>query len=75
MLAIFGLLLGVAAGYPLALLLVAITSRELFALSFHLSIQTIAMTFLLAVLAVAAISAIPGMVASRIRPIQVLRYE
>ncbi|HMM43417.1 MAG TPA: ABC transporter permease [Thermomicrobiales bacterium] len=75
MLAIFGLLLGVAAGYPLALILVAITSRELFALSFHLSIQTIVVTFLVAILAVAAISAVPGVVASRIRPIQVLRYE
>lgn len=74
-LAIFGLLLGVAAGYPLALLLVTITSRELFELTFHLSLQTIGVTFLIAILAVAAISAIPGVIASRIRPIQVLRYE
>lgn len=75
MLAVFGLLLGVAAGYPLARLLVGLTSRELFALSFHLSLQTIALTFVVALLAVAAISAIPGVIASRIRLIQVLRYE
>lgn len=75
MLAFFGLLLGVIAGYPLALLLVAITSRELFALSFHLSFQTLGLTFVIGILAVAAISSVPGLIASRIRPIQVLRYE
>jgi putative ABC transport system permease protein len=75
MLATFGLVLGILAGYPLALLLVALTSRELFALSFHLSFQTIGLTFVVALLAVAAISTAPGIIASRIRPIQVLRYE
>jgi ABC-type antimicrobial peptide transport system permease subunit len=74
-LAILGLCLGVAAGYPLAKLLVAITSQELFALNFHLSPTTIVATFAIALLAVTAVSALPGLVASRIRPIQVLRYE
>jgi len=75
MLAMLGLIVGIAAGYPLARVLVSITSQELFALSFHLSLSTIAMTFAVAILAVAAVSAMPGIVASRIRPIQVLRYE
>ncbi|MCO5175439.1 MAG: ABC transporter permease [Thermomicrobiales bacterium] len=75
MLAALGLVVGMAVGYPLARILVSITSRELFALSFHMSIATIGMIFAVAILAVAAVSAIPGIVASRIRPIQVLRYE
>jgi putative ABC transport system permease protein len=74
-LATIGLLLGVAAGYPLARLLVRITSAQLFDLSFHLAIASLVQVCAVALLGVAAVSALPGLAASRIRPIQVLRYE
>lgn len=75
MLAFLGLVIGSILGYPLARLLVDITGRELFELQLYLSLQSLAGTFLFAILAVAAVSALPGLVAGRIRPIQVLRYE
>lgn len=75
MLASIGLVAGAALGYPLARLMVNMTSEELFELSFHLSSTSLAATFVLALLAVAAVSAVPGMLASRIQPIKVLRYE
>ncbi len=75
MLASIGLVTGLAVGYPLAHLLVNITSAELFELTFHLSTWNVLSTFALALLAVAAVSTLPGIVAARIRPIQVLRYE
>ncbi|HEX5166357.1 MAG TPA: FtsX-like permease family protein [Thermomicrobiales bacterium] len=75
MLALLGLIIGTIAGYPLARLLVDITSAELFDLTFYLSPASIVMTFVVALLTVAAVSALPGLVAARIRPIQVLRYE
>lgn len=75
MLASIGLLFGVLIGYPLARVLVDITSAELFELTFHLSAWNVALTFALALLAVAAVSTFPGVIAARIRPIQVLRYE
>jgi putative ABC transport system permease protein len=75
MLALLGLIIGTIAGYPLARLLVDITSAELFELTFYLSPASIVMTFVVALLTVAAVSALPGLVAARIRPIQVLRYE
>jgi len=74
-LATLGLIAGVIVGYPLARLMVNLTSEELFELSFHLSKTSVAATFVLSLLAVAAVSAIPGVLASRIQPIQVLRYE
>ncbi|MEX2315096.1 MAG: FtsX-like permease family protein, partial [Thermomicrobiales bacterium] len=75
MLALLGLIAGTLVGYPLARVLVNVTSAELFELSFHLSPVSVAATFVVALLTVAAVSAVPGLVASRIRPIQVLRYE
>jgi putative ABC transport system permease protein len=75
MLASIGLVAGAIIGYPLARLMVNLTSEELFELSFHLSLLNVLTTFALALLAVAAVSAVPGVLASRIRPIQVLRYE
>lgn len=74
-LAMIGLVSGVLVGYPLAKVMVNLTSRELFELSFHLSLMNIAATFLVALLAVAAVSSLPGLLAARIQPIQVLRYE
>jgi putative ABC transport system permease protein len=75
MLALLGLVAGSLAGYPLARLMVRLTSAELFELSFHLSLESVAATFAIALVAVAAVSSLPGLVASRIHPIQVLRYE
>lgn len=75
MLASIGLVAGAILGYPLARLMVNLTSEELFELSFHLSTLNILATFGVALLAVAAVSAFPGLIASRIQPIQVLRYE
>jgi putative ABC transport system permease protein len=74
-LALLGLLVGVAAGYPLARLMVDLTSAQLFALRFQLSLASLATTFAVALLAAAAVSAIPGLLAARIQPIQALRYE
>lgn len=74
-LATIGLVTGVLVGYPLAKVMVNLTSRELFELSFHLSLMNVVATFLVALLAVAAVSSLPGLLASRIQPIQVLRYE
>lgn len=74
-LALFGLIAGTIVGYPLARVMVRLTSAELFELSFHLSLASIGLTFAVAILAVTAVSALPGMVAARIHPIQVLRYE
>lgn len=75
MLALLGLIAGTLAGYPLALLMVDVTSAQLFELTFYLSPASILLTFVVALLAVAAVSALPGLIAARIRPIQVLRYE
>lgn len=74
-LALIGLIAGAAVGYPLARILVDITSEELFELSFHLSSTTVLGTFAVALLAVSAASTVPGLLAARITPIQVLRYE
>ena len=75
MLAFVGLVIGSVLGYPLARLLVDVTGEQLFELQFSMSIASVAGTFVFALLVVAAVSALPGLVASRIRPIQVLRYE
>ena len=70
-----GCLLGIAVGYPLARYLVQLTGEQLFQLDFSLSPLTIVLTFVVALAATAAISTGPGLIASRIRPIVVLRYE
>jgi putative ABC transport system permease protein len=74
-LAMLGLMAGLAVGYPLARVMVRLTSAELFELTFHLSFVSLGATFAVAILAVMAVSSLPGLVAARIRPIQVLRYE
>jgi putative ABC transport system permease protein len=73
--ALLGLIAGTLVGYPLAHLFVRLTSAELFELTFYLSPWSIVATFAIALLAVAAVSSLPGFIASRIHPIQVLRYE
>jgi putative ABC transport system permease protein len=70
-----GCVAGIAIGYPLARYLVHLTGTQLFALDFSLSPQTIGATVLVALAATAAISTGPGLIAARIRPITVLRYE
>jgi len=73
--AIAGCAVGIAIGYPLARYLVYLTGTQLFALDFSLSLSTIGATVLVALAATAAISTGPGLIAARIRPITVLRYE
>jgi putative ABC transport system permease protein len=70
-----GCVAGIAIGYPLARYLVHLTGTQLFALDFSLGLPTIAATVLVALAATAAISTGPGLIAARIRPITVLRYE
>lgn len=73
--AIAGCAVGIAIGYPLARYLVYLTGTQLFQLDFSLSLPTIGVTVLVALAATAAISTGPGLIAARIRPITVLRYE
>lgn len=75
LLAAIGLIFGVCLGLPLAHILVDLTGEQLFKLTFHLSITTLAISFAIALLVVAAASAIPGLIAARVKPVQVLRYE
>ncbi|HLI52516.1 MAG TPA: FtsX-like permease family protein, partial [Thermomicrobiaceae bacterium] len=70
-----GCLAGTIIGYPLARFLVHLTGTKLFALQFHLGAGTILLAFVVALIGTAAVSTVPGLVATRIRPIQVLRYE
>jgi putative ABC transport system permease protein len=70
-----GLGFGIAFGYPLSHWLVELTGRQLFELTFMLPLSSLAVMFLVALLAVAAVATAPGLLASRIRPINVLRYE
>jgi putative ABC transport system permease protein len=74
-LALVGLVAGTVVGFPLARLMVRLTSAELFELSFHLSLASLGITFAVSILTVMAVSSLPGLVAARIHPIQVLRYE
>jgi putative ABC transport system permease protein len=74
-LATLGYLVGLLFGYPLAWYLVDLTSRQLFGLEFHFSTVAVLGSFLVAVLASAAVALGPALIATRIRPIQVLRYE
>jgi putative ABC transport system permease protein len=73
--ATLGLIIGFSLGYPLARYLVRLTSAELFELTFYLSGTTLAGAFILALLVVVAVSTMPGLIAARIRPVEVLRYE
>ncbi|CCF84430.1 conserved membrane hypothetical protein [Nitrolancea hollandica Lb] len=74
-LALIGCLIGVLVGYPLAHYLVQVTGEQLFKLEFHLGPMTVLSTLIVALAAAAAVSTGPGLIATRIRPIQVLRYE
>lgn len=74
-LALVGCAIGVLVGYPLAHYLVQVTGEQLFKLEFHLGLMTVLSTLLVALIAAAAVSTGPGLIATRIRPIQVLRYE
>jgi putative ABC transport system permease protein len=74
-LATLGYALGLLFGYPLAWYLVNLTGRQLFGLEFHFSAIAFVGSFLVAVLASAAVALGPALIATRIRPIQVLRYE
>ncbi|MFW6075575.1 MAG: FtsX-like permease family protein, partial [Chloroflexota bacterium] len=74
-LAVVGLVIGVALGLPLAQLLVDITGQQLFDLTFYLSVPTLLVSFGIALGVVAAAATIPGLIAARMKPVQVLRYE
>jgi putative ABC transport system permease protein len=74
-LAMLGYALGLIIGYPLARYLVDLTGRQLFGLEFHFSPEAFVGSLLVAVFASAAVALGPALIATRIRPIQVLRYE
>lgn len=70
-----GALLGLALGYPLARLLVDITGRSLFRLSFTLPPALLATTVALALGLAVAASLGPGLAAARLRVGAIIRYE
>jgi putative ABC transport system permease protein len=74
-LAVLGYVVGLLIGYPLARYLVDLTGRQLFGLEFHFSILTVFGAAAVAIAASAAVALGPALIATRIRPIQVLRYE
>lgn len=74
-LALIGIVVGILAGLPIARFLVDLTGQQLFELSFILSVRTLIFSLLIGVAAVAATSSLPGLIAARLRPIRVLRYE
>jgi putative ABC transport system permease protein len=53
---------------------VQVTGEQIFKLEFHLGPMTVLSTLFVAP-AAAAVSTGPGLIATRIKPIQVLRYE
>lgn len=73
--AVLGLAVGFALGYPLARYLVDLTSAELFDLTFYLAPLTMVGAVALSILVVVAVSTVPGVIAAHIRPVEVLRYE
>ena len=72
-LALIGCAIGVLVGYPLAHYLVQVTGEQLFKLEFHLGPMTVLSTLFVAL--AATVSTGPELIATRIKPIQVLRYE
>jgi len=74
-LAAIGYAAGLAVGYPLARYLVDLTGHQLFRLSFTLSPAPYILALMLALLATAIGSSAPGLLAARLRPVEVLRYE
>lgn len=74
-LGLIGTAIGVALGLPIANFLVGITGERLFELTFIIELQTLMGALVVGLLAVATVSAFPGLIAARLKPIQVLRYE
>jgi putative ABC transport system permease protein len=74
-LGLLGTALGIALGLPLASYLVDITGQRLFELEFALDVTTLVGALAVGLVAVAGVSAFPGLIAARLKPIRVLRYE
>ncbi|CAN5678560.1 hypothetical protein BH23CHL2_BH23CHL2_02710 [soil metagenome] len=75
LLGLLGTVVGIVTGLPIARYLVQITGDRLFELTFILDLQTLVLALVVGLAAVASVSAFPGLVAARLKPIQVLRYE
>ncbi len=74
-LGLIGTIFGIALGIPIARYLVHITGERLFELTFSLDLSTLIGALAIGLMAVASVSAIPGLIAASLKPIQVLRYE
>ncbi|HEU5422670.1 MAG TPA: ABC transporter permease, partial [Nitrolancea sp.] len=74
-LAALGCALGLVIGYPLARYLVVLTGAQLFQLDFRLGPLSVFGIIVVALVATAAVATGPGLIAARLRPIRVLRYE
>lgn len=71
----YGYLLGLGLGLPLAYVLVRETGNVLFRLSFSLPLPFLGLVLAVTLLACAVASVGPALIAARVRPSTVLRYE
>ncbi len=74
-LGLVGTVAGMLIGIPVARYIVTLTGAQLFELTFILSWPTLIGSLTVGLMSVAFVSAFPGLIAARLKPIQVLRYE
>ncbi len=74
-LAIIGTVVGLVIGYPISRFVVDLTGAQLFELDYELNLVNLGAVLALAIVTVGAASAGPGLLASKLLPARVLRYE